>query len=369
MASYKVTDTELTSIANAIRTKGGTHSQLEFPTEFVSAIQAIPKGGGSTNILSGKLPPTSLDGNDGALYLLYGGISLAEFTEAHQMAMALVQKNNSKIEYNFTGGSNIGAIAYKLIDLTNANDLYFSISTGNRSYDNYNTPRFCPFICLKQSSSYCTDSDAETDIGAATILKTANSTKNGVIDVSSYTGNYYVCFNGSVCDCSLDLLGVDNSGEITNTYLKVNGSWQNLIGSDINDVYTGGISANLLDEYQVEWWDKSADGSTGVNQVIGIIGITSSGLSICTTKTPIDFTGKSKIKVSVSVSSGQYNTLSRIAVSENPITNSNRGDVYTQFLNGPGEYELVLPEQKTSLYVAIEIWTNSIGAVPLIIAE
>lgn len=46
MADYKVTDTELTSIANAIRTKGSTQAQLEFPTGFVSAINAIPSGGG-----------------------------------------------------------------------------------------------------------------------------------------------------------------------------------------------------------------------------------------------------------------------------------------------------------------------------------
>lgn len=43
---YLVTDTELTSIADAIRTKGGTSAQLSFPTEFVSAIAAIPTGGG-----------------------------------------------------------------------------------------------------------------------------------------------------------------------------------------------------------------------------------------------------------------------------------------------------------------------------------
>ena len=41
MADYKVTDTQLTSIANAIRTKGGTSAQLEFPTEFVDAIDNI----------------------------------------------------------------------------------------------------------------------------------------------------------------------------------------------------------------------------------------------------------------------------------------------------------------------------------------
>lgn len=42
MAIKTVQDSSLTSVANAIRTKGGTSAPLEFPTEFVSAIQAIP---------------------------------------------------------------------------------------------------------------------------------------------------------------------------------------------------------------------------------------------------------------------------------------------------------------------------------------
>lgn len=67
MADYKVTDTELTSIANAIRTKGGTQSQLEFPTGFVSAVQAIPTGSGVIQSLSVTAngtytPPSGVDG-------------------------------------------------------------------------------------------------------------------------------------------------------------------------------------------------------------------------------------------------------------------------------------------------------------------
>lgn len=48
-------DTDLTSVANAIRTKGGTSASLAFPAGFVSAIAAIPTGGGSgfTTIASG----------------------------------------------------------------------------------------------------------------------------------------------------------------------------------------------------------------------------------------------------------------------------------------------------------------------------
>lgn len=37
-------DSDLTSVANAIRTKGGTSAQLAFPADFVSAIAAIPTG-------------------------------------------------------------------------------------------------------------------------------------------------------------------------------------------------------------------------------------------------------------------------------------------------------------------------------------
>ena len=48
MASYVVSGADLTSVADAIREKGGTSAQLAFPAEFVSAIEAISGGGGGT---------------------------------------------------------------------------------------------------------------------------------------------------------------------------------------------------------------------------------------------------------------------------------------------------------------------------------
>lgn len=49
MADYIVKDTELTSVANAIRTAGGTSSLLSFPNGFVSAVNNISGGGGSSS--------------------------------------------------------------------------------------------------------------------------------------------------------------------------------------------------------------------------------------------------------------------------------------------------------------------------------
>lgn len=48
MSNYIVDGADLTSVANAIRTKGGTSAQLAFPAGFVSAIEAIETGGGGT---------------------------------------------------------------------------------------------------------------------------------------------------------------------------------------------------------------------------------------------------------------------------------------------------------------------------------
>ena len=48
MTDYITTDTDLTSVANAIRTKGGTSAALEWPSGFSSAIAAIPSSGGIT---------------------------------------------------------------------------------------------------------------------------------------------------------------------------------------------------------------------------------------------------------------------------------------------------------------------------------
>lgn len=47
---YKVSDTDLQTVANAIRTKGGTSAALEFPDGFATAIGNIPTGGSSTLI-------------------------------------------------------------------------------------------------------------------------------------------------------------------------------------------------------------------------------------------------------------------------------------------------------------------------------
>lgn len=48
MANYLTTDTELTSVANAIRAKTGETGSLEYPADFITAIENIPGGSAVT---------------------------------------------------------------------------------------------------------------------------------------------------------------------------------------------------------------------------------------------------------------------------------------------------------------------------------
>ena len=61
MTVYLTSDAELTSVADAIRTKRGTAADLVYPTGFITAINAIPtgEGGGSINLQAKTVTPTT----------------------------------------------------------------------------------------------------------------------------------------------------------------------------------------------------------------------------------------------------------------------------------------------------------------------
>ena len=76
MPNYLTNDTELTSIANAIRAKSGGSSPLTYPTEFVSAINNIPSGGGGGSASEKQIN-----------FMDYDGTILHSYTKAEINAM------------------------------------------------------------------------------------------------------------------------------------------------------------------------------------------------------------------------------------------------------------------------------------------
>ena len=83
MANYITTDTELTSVADAIRAKGGTSAPLAFPDGFVSAVDAIPTGGGG----GGSIPAKEVNFRD------YDGTVVYAYTPAEFAALTAMPDN------------------------------------------------------------------------------------------------------------------------------------------------------------------------------------------------------------------------------------------------------------------------------------
>jgi hypothetical protein len=82
-------DSDLTSVANAIRTKGGTSASLAFPAEFVSAINAISGGGSDTlsETLLGTISAVDTTASRTTPYLFYGCTALKTVNYPNAEAM------------------------------------------------------------------------------------------------------------------------------------------------------------------------------------------------------------------------------------------------------------------------------------------
>lgn len=362
MSDYKVTDTELISVANAIRTKGGTQAQLEWPSGFVSAIGSIQSGGSSDNIiwsndktlavhidiknqrmvwyfigfkktsddvnipseivlsqagllyskaydsdkttqignigfyngkirswntstsqtiagtfwgvvysdggqgqtnsysdppapsglnrekniLSGTTVPTSAEGSDGDLYLRLGSVEdLSSFSKRNESSQSVII-HQDEIRFEYIGGSAIGGQAYKQIDLTNIDTIEVTVETSAPSYNNYSTDRFAPILIIENTINPASAFPSNTSIvsanGETYRVSTQGDTETFIADVSNLTGNYYIVFSGAGTTAvwkKLILYPNSNADIINFVYLKVNGSWVELIGQDIDDVNTG----------------------------------------------------------------------------------------------------------------------------------
>lgn len=127
MSNYLVTDSDLTSVANAIRTKGGTSAQLAFPSGFVSAIGDISAGGGGNvnitqdangSLVIGKDAPS---GGGGITRVANGTFTgddsyVITFPIGYKMAqtdflLKIKIQSGQEMEYNSSYKFTVGAVA------------------------------------------------------------------------------------------------------------------------------------------------------------------------------------------------------------------------------------------------------------------
>lgn len=247
MSDYKVADTELTSIANAIRTKGGTSRQLTFPADFITAIENISGGGGggSTNILSGTEVPSASLGSDGDIYLRLYALIQELVTQQSELHVDVTSNSNWsgyepwKAFTSYSGwigrGGNPHWLQIGFLQETVINEINFKSFDSVRSH-------------AISRIGYSNDGENFTD--AVLTESTMSSNIGHVLLGQTVSARYFrLYFDGTYDSSTYPMVGAlqiyGSNNIIGSAYLKANGAWQDLIGGDIDDVNTGGGNAEV----------------------------------------------------------------------------------------------------------------------------
>ena len=324
MSQYIVTDDELASVADAIRHKGGTQAGLVWPTEFVSAVNAIetggvivPKtitengtynasddnadgyspvvvnvagGGGRGNILSGVDEPIAAQGNDGAVYFRYlDNRSLIAQLPSEATLLDYIESSGTQWLNTGIAGNTSGLVVSLIVQALRpdyqgyfgnawaTNGFFLMIDDGRWKFhsggttmmDGYSTS---DFDILKLEINKFTVNGFEytftgggNQSGVLRVLDNFGSTYGmkayaRLKSVQIYANDtcladYVPVLDGNNVVCMYDLIseqyiynsGTGNfiagpsliDGTILSTYAKVNNVWQDLIGTDINDIDLG----------------------------------------------------------------------------------------------------------------------------------
>jgi len=122
-------DADLTSVANAIRTKGGTSASLAFPADFVSAIAAIPSGGGGA-VWTRPAGWPNLDNLD----ISSGNIAYLTYKADEEVGFCDITCKTSSgqytVEVGTISGSTFTADSTQSYNSNNACRLWFGSSVG-----------------------------------------------------------------------------------------------------------------------------------------------------------------------------------------------------------------------------------------------
>ncbi len=195
MANYIASDTDLTAVANAIRTKGGTSAALAFPSGFVSAVQAIPSGG--TTITDGVVVKT----RDANGYMTevdkYGDCGVYEFGAASAGFRGYAYGYLSKVVLHDCQTLGNGAFYNRFIsEIAGLEDV---ISCGNN--------------CFNNSGLQTISLPSATSIGS-TCFRQVYSTKNIFLPVVTTMGDFV--FQSSTTLETVQIGSVGHPAPLTN---------------------------------------------------------------------------------------------------------------------------------------------------------
>lgn len=129
-------DADLTSVANAIRTKGGTSADLAFPSGFVSAVEAIPTGGGDDyeDFTAGNIQAIVSHGTEWIQTDYYGTL-----TDLISIKLADSSKETYEGYWAISGTGNVTNTVQRYSNGNNLTLNYNSTAVNGLSIEGYST--------------------------------------------------------------------------------------------------------------------------------------------------------------------------------------------------------------------------------------
>ena len=229
------------AIANAIRAKNGS-SDTYTTSAMAEAIEDIPSGG--VSVLNGTADPLSGQGEDGQLYLKYGddpdyvydetlgGYILKDYLASFSDELLCTGEGRT-----FSKIYNGSAIAVTWYSGVYYGPILISTVADNIAYSNNTTPLGSAEIdgvtWYITSTYYWVTSLTKAykprlNTNYAPDANTVRQAIEAVLEASGFTSSI-------------------NDSDVVGAFTKVNGTWQNLIGTDIEDIIdTVEYNSNLM---------------------------------------------------------------------------------------------------------------------------
>ena len=270
MAEYLTNTTDLTSVANAIRTKGGTTELLTYPDEFVTAIQAISLG---------IVPQLIVTVSAGATVTATNGSKTITGTSDNTGVCTLTVPEIGTWSVSATlGGQTSDTKTVSITDTYMVSLSFFSATITVTVDSGASVSLQKDGTTIQTKTSTGTVVFTVTETGTYTIVATKNGqTTSGSVNVVSGTTSYSLMLsflkdNFADNDWS-DIIAACHSGSVPSTWvvgnsktMTINGaSYQvDIIGKN-HDTYTAGGKAPLTFQLHDCYADTKAMNGSNTN--------------------------------------------------------------------------------------------------------